>query len=87
MLNPYRSVFQNPNFRRFWLGFTFSELGDSMSRVALAWFVYELTKSPAGLGGLMVAYTTPVMVGGLVAGPLLDRFDRRKVMLAGRCLP
>lgn len=80
-LEPYRQLFRQPAYRLFWLGFTGSVLGDAMARVALTWFVYELTRSPAAVGGLMLAYTGPVVVGGLLAGPLLDRFDRRTVML------
>jgi MFS family permease len=33
---PYRDILQNKNFLPFWLGFTFSSLGDSLTRVALA---------------------------------------------------
>jgi MFS family permease len=80
-LAAYQKIFQNRGFRLFWLGFTFSVLGDSLSRVAFTWFVYDLTKSPAALGWLMFWYTGPVIVGGLLAGWLLDRFDRRRVML------
>lgn len=75
-------IFKVGPYRRFWSGFTLSELGDAMTRVALTWYVYESTRSPEALGWLMLAYTGPVIVGGLVAGSLLDRFDRRKVMLA-----
>lgn len=78
----YGEIFSVRAFRLFWSGFTFSVLGDAMSRVALTWFVYEATGSAEALGWLMLAYTGPVIVGGLVAGTLLDRFDRRKVMLA-----
>lgn len=77
----YREIFQVQAFRLFWSGFTLSVLGDAMSRVALTWFVYESTGSAEALGWLMLAYTGPVIAGGLVAGSLLDRFDRRKVML------
>lgn len=78
----YREALARPSFRRFWLGFTFSALGDAMSRTALTWFVYEQTRSPAAVGWLTFAYSAPILVGGLVAGPLLDRFDRRRVMVA-----
>jgi MFS family permease len=78
----YRQVFRHEAFRSFWLSFTLSALGDAMTRVALTWFVYELTKSPEALGLLSLTYTGPVILGGLVAGWLLDRFDRRKVMIA-----
>ncbi len=78
----YGAIFRNPSFRRFWLGFTFSVLGDALTQVALTWFVYQQTQSARALGLLTLAYTGPVIVGGLIAGSLLDRFDRRKVMFA-----
>ena len=77
----YGEIFRVKAFRLFWFGFTFSVLGDAMSKVALTWFVYETTRSAEALGWLMLAYTGPVILGGLVAGSFLDRFDRRKVML------
>jgi MFS family permease len=77
----YRTIFQNASFRRFWFGFTFSAVGDAMTRIALIWFVYQSTGSPQAIGALLLCYTGPVVVGGLFAGALLDRFDRRMVML------
>ena len=78
----YRQIFQNRSFRLFWSGFSFSVLGDAMTRVALTWFVYEATRSAEALGWLMICYTGPIVIGGLLAGTLLDRFDRRAVMIA-----
>ncbi|HEX7102282.1 MAG TPA: MFS transporter [Nitrolancea sp.] len=78
----YGDVFRNLSFRRFWGGFALSSVGDAMTRVALIWFVYQLTGSPRALGLLSVCYTGPILIGGLVAGSLLDRFDRRNVMIA-----
>jgi MFS family permease len=79
-LSHYREVFKGHSFRRFWVGYTVSILGDSMTRVALTWFVFEETGSAEALGLLTVAYTAPVFIGGLLAGVILDRFDRRLVM-------
>ncbi|MGH6962837.1 MAG: MFS transporter, partial [Dongiaceae bacterium] len=79
---PLRILATNAPFRRFWLGFTFSVLGDSFTRVAFTWFVYETTQSAAAVGLLMVFYTGPLIVGGFLAGWALDRFDRRVVMIA-----
>ena len=78
----YRGVFANAAFRRFWLGFSFSVLGDGITRVALVWFVYAETESARAVGWLFLFYTGPIVLGGLAAGMLLDRFDRRLVMLA-----
>lgn len=82
----YRRVFRNRNFLAFWSGFTLSTLGDAMTRVALTWYVFELTNSSKALGLLAIAYTGPVILGGLIAGWMLDRFDRRKVMLIDNIL-
>ncbi|HET8844102.1 MAG TPA: MFS transporter [Ktedonobacteraceae bacterium] len=77
----YRDIFHLVSFREFWLGFTFSAVGDAMTRVALIWFVYQFTHSPQAVGWLLLCYTGPVVLGGFFAGSLLDRFDRRMVML------
>lgn len=69
-------------YARFWLGSTFSYIGDAMTRVALVWLVYQATNSPRAVALLLVFYTAPVVVGGLLAGRLLDEFDRRTVMIA-----
>jgi MFS family permease len=79
-VGPYGLVLRERAFRRFWLGFTFSILGDSMTRVALTWHVYETTGSPSALGWLALCYTGPVVVSGFLAASLLDRWDRRMVM-------
>lgn len=80
-LDNYRQIFQNVSFRRYWMGFAFSFMGDMITRVSMTWFVWETTQSEAALGWLSFFYLFPVVVGGFVAGWLLDRFDRRKVML------
>src|SRR5260370_22158055 len=77
----YRDIFQSTSFRWFWFGFTFSAVGDAMTRIALIWYVYQSTGSPEAVGWLLLCYTGPVGFGGLFAGSLLDRFGRRTVML------
>jgi len=81
-VNSYRDIFANRSFLLFWSGFTLSSIGDSLTRVALTWLVFEQTKSPQALGMLTIAYTAPILIGGLIAGPLLDRFSPHRVMIA-----
>jgi MFS family permease len=78
--NPYAVLFRDKAFRRFGLGFLVSVIGDEMTKVAFVWFVYERTGSAEALGILMLCFTGPIVVGGFLAGWLLDRFDRRLVM-------
>jgi len=80
-LNSYKDILSNKNFLAFWSGFTISSIGDSLTRVALTWLVFEETKSAQALGMLTIAYTAPILIGGLIAGPLLDRFSPRRIML------
>lgn len=78
----YRTTLGYRDFRLLWTGMTLSALGDSMSLVALLWLVYQTSGSAQQLGWFVAAYTAPVAVGGLVAGNVLDRFDRRATLLA-----
>jgi MFS family permease len=78
----YQQIFQFRAFRLFWFGFTFSVMGDAATRVALTWFVFEKTNSATALGILSLTYTGPIIISGLFVGSILDRFDRRKVMIA-----
>jgi MFS family permease len=72
-------VLQDRRFLAFWVGFTISATGDAMTRVALVWYVLGATRSSEALGWLAFCSTAPVIVGGLVAGWLLDRFERHGV--------
>jgi MFS family permease len=80
-LQRYQQIFRFRAFRFFWIGFTLSTLGDVAARVALTWFVFEKTNSSQALGLLALAYTGPIVLSGLFVGSILDRFDRRKVMM------
>ncbi|HYN89458.1 MAG TPA: MFS transporter [Ardenticatenaceae bacterium] len=82
----YRQLLAGRSFGWFWGGFTLSVLGDGLSRVALTWYVYETTGSAQALGWLMFWYTGPVIAGGRLAGWLLDRYDRRLVMVVDNAI-
>jgi len=79
-VSPYRELLRRPAFRRLWIGSTASALGDGATWIALSWLVYDRTHSAARVGLLVFAYGAPVVVGGLVTGPLLDRFGAVRVM-------
>ena len=81
-MRPYAHVLTLPDFRRLWTGATLSTLGDGMTFVALSWLVLGQPGGTARLGLLGVCYTAPVLAGGLLVGPLLDRYDKRTVLAA-----
>jgi predicted MFS family arabinose efflux permease len=76
-----RLLAEQPAFRRFWTGFAAAVTADEIVRIAFVWFVYAHTGSAAAVGWLMVCFTAPIVAGGFLAGWLLDRFDRRLVMV------
>lgn len=79
-------VLRDGRFRNFWIAFTLSGVGDAMTKTALVWYVFETTGSAVAVGLLLLAYAGPVTLGGFVAGYLLDRFDRRLVLLVDNVL-
>lgn len=81
-MKQYLSLLLDKKFGLLWLGATISILGDGLTWVSLTWLIYELTGSVKDIGALVVVYTAPVIVGGPLAGYLLDHFDRRTVLLA-----
>lgn len=85
-MRQYLHVLSTPDFRRLWTGATVSTLGDGMTFVALAWLVVSGPGGTTQLGLLGICYTAPVLLGGLAIGPLLDRFDKRTVLVADSLL-
>ncbi len=63
-----------------WIGATVSAAGDAASWIALV--ALALGTPHASIAVLAICYTAPVAVGGLAAGWALDRFDRRRLVIA-----
>jgi MFS family permease len=69
------------NFRLFFGGQTISLIGTWMTRVATSWLVYRLTKSSLLLGTVGFAGQIPTFLLAPLAGVIVDRIDRRKVLV------
>lgn len=78
----YLQLLRRRDYALLWGGATVSALGDGMSFVALVWLIIERGGGAPEIGWLSAVYTAPVVVGGLAAGIVLDRFDRRRVIAA-----
>jgi len=70
------------NYRLFFGGQVISQTGSWMQRIALAWFILQLTHSPFDVGLMAFAQFTPYMLFGLFAGVLADRLDARRTVIA-----
>ena len=85
-MSAYLRLLRHRSFALLWAGSTVSLIGDGLTWVSLVWLVYELGGGPAEIGLLAACYSGPVIVGGLAAGVLLDRFDRRKLLMADNAI-
>ena len=71
----------NTAFRRLWFGNVVSLFGDWFNTIALYALILNLTGSEFALGAVFITKLLPMGLASPLAGVLVDRFDRRKVMI------
>ncbi len=74
------------NYRLFFTGQSISLIGTWLTKVATAWLVYRLTGSAWLLGVVGFAGQIPTFLLAPLAGVLVDRWNRRRVLLATQTL-
>ena len=73
---------RNRNYRMSWSGQVVSEMGDHFNNIAVFSLVLAHTRSGLAVSGVMLARAIPAILAGPIAGVVLDRFDRRWIMIA-----
>ncbi|MEO3747671.1 MFS transporter [Plantactinospora sp. B5E13] len=68
-------------FDKLWAASAVSNLGDGVTMVAGPLLVASLTADPALIAGAVVAQQLPWLLFALIGGVLVDRYDRRRVMV------
>jgi MFS family permease len=76
------SSLANRNFRAYFLGSAVSVSGTWMQRVAQDWLVLQLTHNGVALGVASALQFAPVLVLGAWGGAVIDRVDRRRLLIA-----
>jgi CRP-like cAMP-binding protein/sugar phosphate permease len=79
-LSPF-SVFRNSNFARMWTGQLISTMGSALTSLAASILIFKLTNSALSVGLMLMATAAPSLLVGLFAGVLVDRFDRKWIMI------
>ncbi len=75
--------------RRFWLlwlGTVASTLGGAIAKIALPVFVAGETGSPLAVSAVVFGFTAPRLLLGLPLGLLVDRRDRRRVLVGANAI-
>lgn len=75
------SSLRHRNFRLYWSGQLVSLVGTWMQSVAQLWLMHRLTHSAFWLGLLGFTQFLPVMLLSLWAGAVIDRMDRRRLLV------
>ena len=78
--------FSSKAYRYLFVGTALTMMGNFMQQVALGWLIYDLTSSPTWLGIAAFARGIPMLFFSLPSGVLVDRFDRRTVLIIAQGL-
>ncbi|HET7840655.1 MAG TPA: MFS transporter [Terriglobia bacterium] len=73
---------RNRNYRYTWIGQVVSEIGDHFNNIAVFSLAMETTHSGLVVSGVLLSRAIPAVMAGPIAGVLLDRFDRKRIMIA-----
>jgi DHA3 family macrolide efflux protein-like MFS transporter len=76
-----RSILQKASLRYVFAANVISMLGSGMNAAAVAWFVLKATHSEMALGTLAVLQTLPAMLMLPFTGVIIDREDRRRLVM------
>jgi MFS family permease len=80
------SVLRNRHFLALWLGQVISNIGDYFYFLAVPITVNRLTGSTAAMALSMMSIFLPQLLFGLIAGVLVDRWDRKRTMIVADLL-
>src|SRR6476469_3947618 len=82
-MSPFLQLLKsNRNYRYTWTGQLVSEIGDHFNNIAVFSLAVATTKSGMVVSGIMLSRAIPGMLVGPLAGVVLDRLDRKHVMIA-----
>ena len=76
------AVFRRRNFMLLWIAQFVSTMGSGLTVIAASILVYRLTGSAWSVGLMLLATALPGLFVGLIAGVIVDRFDRKRIMIA-----
>lgn len=71
----------NRNYRYTWMGQVVSEIGDHFNNIAVFSLAVKHADSGLVVTGVLLSRAIPVLLAGPLAGVLLDRMDRKRIMI------
>ena len=77
-------AFRSRHYLLFWSGSFVANVGVWMQQIALGWLVYDMTRSASVLGAISFCGNLPVLLLGLLGGAIVDRANRRTVIVCAQ---
>lgn len=68
------------DFIKFWFSQLFSELGSSVTSYALILYIYSQSRQAFDVSVLSFCTFVPYIIGGFVAGPIIDNHSKKKII-------
>ena len=85
-MNQITRALRHRNYRLFFGGQSISLIGTWITRIATSWLVYRLTGSELLLGVVGFCSQIPMLVLSPIAGVLVDRWDRHRILVITQIL-
>lgn len=77
-----KNIWQNRSFILYLIAQTISSLGDGFYLIAFMWLALQLSGGKGlVLGGIFSVYTLNEVVFGFIAGPIADKFNKKRILI------
>lgn len=80
------AIFRNRSFTLLWTAQLISSMGTALTSLAASIVVFRLTGSALSVGFMLMATAAPTLLVGLLAGVVVDRADRKRIMIGADLL-
>lgn len=74
-------AFNNRQFLYLWLGEVFTQIPVNLLNFLLILVVFDLTKSNIAVSAVVLSFTVPAILFGIIAGVYIDRWNKKHVLL------
>jgi DHA3 family macrolide efflux protein-like MFS transporter len=76
------AVFRRRSFSMLWVADFVSTAGSALTSLAASILIFRVTGSALSVGLMLMATAVPSLLVGLIAGVFVDRYDRKRIMMA-----
>ena len=80
------AIFRKRDFSLMWLAQLVSTIGESLTDLAAAILIFQITGSAFAVGAVLMVTAIPTLFVGLFAGVFVDRFDKKRILLLANLL-